>query len=200
MKKWVIGGGVAVLVIGGMVWWQTQKSQPQMTAEPEQLPSPTAAVQPEAEEGATDPLNATYTIDGQKVTLTDGKAEVPAAPGSATMETTTVFGQPTMGQLTDATSDDAAVILVRETGGSGTFYYQAAAINQGGQYTGTNGILLGDRIAPQTTEIRDMTIIANFAQVPEGEPMTVQPSEGVSKYFEIDGTTLVEVTQPQGQM
>ena len=46
-----------------------------------------------------DPKTATYTIDGEAITLVDGKAEVPAAPGSAATVTTAIFGEPISGDI-----------------------------------------------------------------------------------------------------
>jgi len=137
-----------------------------------------------------DPLNATYVIEGQSITLINGKAEAPAAPGSAEQVTTTVFGQPTTGDLNGDGKPDAAVMLVQDTGGSGTFYYIAAAISTSNGAEGTNAILLGDRIAPQNVEIQNGQIIANYADRKPGEPMSTPPSVGVSRYFIDNGSVL----------
>lgn len=136
---------------------------------------------------AKDPQNATYTIEGEKVTLIDGKS----ADGNTTM-----FGEPAVGDLNGDGESDAGVILV-VAGGSGTFYYSAAALNNTSTYTydGTNGIFLGDRIAPQTKSIANQIYTVNFAERAEGEPMTSQPSVNVSKYFKVNGTTLTETNQ-----
>jgi hypothetical protein len=145
---------------------------------------------------AKDPQNATYTIDGKSVTLTNGKAEEPAAPGSASMITTTMFGEPTVGDLNGDGANDAGVILVVDGSGSGTFFYAAAALinTSTSTYNGTNAIILGDRISPQTKDIQNQIYTVNFAERKEGEPMTTSPSVGVSKYFKVNGTTLVETS------
>lgn len=198
---------ITIAIVSGLGYaiWQNNN---QKTSVPESTPpvlptEPPQQVLPAETLPGPNPENASYIIDGQAVTLIDGTAETPAAPGSASMVTTTLFGEPTMGELNGDGSADAAVTLVRDMGGSGVFYYQAAAIAQGNEYVGTNAELLGDRIAPQTTQIVDETIIANFAERAEGEPMTVQPSVAVSKYFRVMGTVLTEVSnpnQPQGQL
>lgn len=139
-----------------------------------------------------DPLNATYMVDGQSVTLVNGRAEEAAAPGSASQITTTVFGEPVSGDLNADGKTDAALILVQDTGGSGTFYYAAAEINTTGAATmGTNAILLGDRIAPQNIDIENGQVVVNYADRAPGEPMTTQPSVGVTKYFVLSGDELV---------
>ena len=141
------------------------------------------------------PLNATYVIEGQSVTLVNGKAEVDVAPGSATKIATTVFGGPVRGDLNGDGKEDMALMLVQNPGGSGTFYYVATAINDDG-VKGTNAILLGDRIAPQNISIKNGQIMANYADRNPREPMTMRPSLGVTKYMAFDGTKLNVVIQP----
>jgi hypothetical protein len=70
-------------------------------------------------------------------------------------------------------------------------------VDEDGRYQGTNAVLLGDRIAPQTTEIRDGgMLIVNYVERKPGEPMTTRPSMGVSKYLKVEGTMLVEIQPP----
>jgi hypothetical protein len=86
--------------------------------------------------------------------------------------------------------------LTQNNGGSGTFYYVVVALSSPNGYIGTNGILLGDRIAPQTTEIKNGQIIVNYADRKTGEAMTIAPSVGVSKYLNVNGNRLIEITNP----
>lgn len=142
----------------------------------------------------TSPENATYLIDNEAYTLRGGKTEKEAAPNSAAKITTELFGAPVYGDLNNDGIDDAAVLLVQNSGGSGTFYYAAVAVGSTtGSYSGTNAIFLGDRIAPQTTEIRNGVLIVNYADRKVGEPMSARPSVGVSKYITLSGNTLVPV-------
>lgn len=136
-----------------------------------------------------------FIIEGQPVTLVNGRAETPVAPGSASKVVTQYFGNVATGDLSGDGMPDVAFILTQNSGGSGTFYYIVVTlVAADGSYQGTNAILLGDRIAPQTTEIRNGQLIVNYADRAAGEPMTAQPSVGVSKYLEVQGTTLVEVS------
>jgi hypothetical protein len=71
------------------------------------------------------------------------------------------------GDLNEDGNEDAALFLVHQPGGSGTFYYIAAALNANGGFRGTNAVLLGDRIAPQTIEIRDGVVNRSYTDLPE---------------------------------
>ena len=67
--------------------------------------------------------------------------------------------------------------------------------NKDGGYAGTDGVLLGDRIAPQTTEMSQNpnhknVIIVNYADRAPGEPMTVPPSIGKSIWLKLNTTTM----------
>ena len=145
---------------------------------------------------ATRAEDAIYIVEGAPVTLQDGIAVVKDAPDSAGATVTRVFGAPVSADL-DADGDaDAAVMLSRETPGTGTFFYVAAAIKEGWGFRGTEAYPLGDRIAPQTLEVHDALIVANYADRNSGEPMTTQPSVGVSKYFRIVDGQLQETAKP----
>jgi len=139
------------------------------------------------------PKDATYVIENQPVTLVNGKAEAPAAPGSASKVVTTYFGNEAVGDLNGDGKPDTAFILTQNQGGSGTFYYVVVALKTNTVYQGTNAVVLGDRIAPQTTEIKDGQLVVNYAERATGEPMTAQPSVGVSKYLKVEGGNLVVV-------
>ena len=135
-----------------------------------------------------------YVIASSTVDLTDGYSEVPAAPGSASKIITKYFGNEARGDLNGDGVEDVAFLLTQETGGSGTFYYIVAALgDKNGGYTGTNGIFLGDRIAPQTTEIKNGEITVNYAERKTGAPMTSQPNIGVSKHIHLLGGNLVVI-------
>jgi membrane-bound inhibitor of C-type lysozyme len=139
--------------------------------------------------------NISYTIGGKSVKLVNGYAETPAASGSASKIITHYFGNDALGDLNGDGRPDVGFILTQNSGGSGTFYYAVAALQTADGYQGTNAVLLGDRIAPQTDEIRNGQFIVNYADRAVGEPMTAQPSVGVSKYLVVHGTVLKE-SQP----
>lgn len=175
MKKILIFAGIAALVIVGFFAFRQQPAKDS------------------ANEASADYKSATYQIDGQMVTLKDGVAHIVAGDDTAPQATVRYFGNDVKADFNEDGLADVAFILTQDNGGSGTFYYAVAALKTAGGYKGTNGIFLGDRIAPQTTEFREGEIIVNYADRKPSEPFTTQPSVGVSKYLKIDGERLVDV-------
>lgn len=143
-----------------------------------------------------DARNATYLIENKPVTLVNGMSTEPAATGSASQITTQYFGNEARGDLNGDGFDDLALLITQSGGSSGMFFYAVVAINTPNGYRGTNAVLLGDRIAPQSTEIRDGEVIVNYGDRKPDEPMTAIPSQGVTKYLNIEDGSLVEVVKP----
>ncbi len=135
--------------------------------------------------------NATYTVEGKSLKLVDGVSEVPSAPGSASKITTRYFGNEVFRDFDGDGREDIAFLLTQNSGGSGTFYYLVVALNKDNGYIGGHATLIGDRIAPQTTEINSNGfIVVNYADRKPGESFTVQPSVGKSLWFKFDPATM----------
>lgn len=142
--------------------------------------------------------DAAYVIDGKIVQLSNGRAEVESAPGSASKIITQYFGNEARADFDQDGREDVAFILTQQMGGSGTFYYVVAALNKGTRYEGSHGLLLGDRIAPQTTEIGDSRlVIVNYTDRREGEDFSVAPSVGksIQLFLDTDSMQFAEVAQ-----
>ena len=176
-------------------------SQP--TTAPKAIPTEAPAnVSTAGSAQAVDPQNATYLIDGKEVTLVNGSAEQEAAPGSATKVVTKYFGNAVDIDLNSDGLMDSAFLLTQDGGGSGTFFYTAAALNQAGSTQGTNAIFLGDRIAPQSTNVdpnNPVQFIVNYLDRKASDPMSAQPSMAVSRTLKLDDGKLVEVGTPPTQ-
>lgn len=134
--------------------------------------------------------NAEYEIEGQKVRLSDGFSEMETVPGSASKIITRYFGNELKTDLDGDGREDVVFLLTQETGGSGTFFYAVAALNKEDGYVGSDGYFLGDRIAPQSTDIspnprHERVVVINYADRLPEEPMTASPSVGKSVYLKI---------------
>ncbi|MBI5732663.1 hypothetical protein HY967_01745 [Candidatus Jorgensenbacteria bacterium] len=134
-----------------------------------------------------DPKNTAYEIEGRIFTLINGVSEVEAVPGSASKITTRYFGNEATGDLNGDGMTDTAFLITQDGGGSGTFYYAVAVLKTQNGYKTTNAFFIGDRIAPQSTEINvsAMELHVNYAERKPGEPMTVQPSLGAVKLLKV---------------
>ena len=135
--------------------------------------------QPHVQEPTFDGRNASFTVDGKSVVLVNGVSETPVENSSAQI-TTRYFGNEAKGDLNGDGLEDQAFLVSQNTGGSGTFYYVVVALKYYEGYKTTNAFLVGDRIAPQSTEIHadGRELHVNYADRKQGEPMTARPSEG----------------------
>jgi heat shock protein HslJ len=138
-----------------------------------------------------DHKNLEYSIGGRGFRLVDGVAEAPAAPGSAARIVTRYFGNEARGDLNGDGREDIAFLLTHEPGGSGTFFYVAAALDLPSGLVGTEALLLGDRIAPQSTELRpDGTIVVSYAERAPGEGFATPPSVAKTIFLKLGANTM----------
>ena len=176
----LIIGIVAAVVVAGYVWKGQSREE---------------VVESDVPAAARSYLDATYVIDGKPVTLVGGEASAPAAPGSASQIVTRYFGNEVKADLNGDGREDIAFILTQSAGGSGTFYYAVAALNTEQGYVGSDGYLLGDRVAPQATTmspkpVQKQVVVFNYAERAADEPMTAQPSVGKSVYLKLNQETM----------
>lgn len=110
------------------------------------------------------------------------------------MVTTRYFGNEATGDLNGDGLPDTAFLITQDTGGSGLFYYVVVALQTPSGYTTTNAYLIGDRIAPQSTDISTSTqeLEVNYADRMPGEPMTAQPSVGTTLYLKVSPAGVLE--------
>lgn len=137
--------------------------------------------------------NLTYIVEEKPVTLVNGISESTTSPGFSSKITTKYFGNEVGGDFDGDGDTDTAFLITQSNGGSGTFYYLVVALNDSGKLKGTNAILIGDRIAPQTNEFTDEGIIVNYADRDPGEPMTASPKNAISKYFKVEDGKLIQI-------
>ncbi|MEI6552940.1 MAG: META domain-containing protein [bacterium] len=138
--------------------------------------------------------DGTYIINSQKVTLVNGKSEIEAAPGSSSKIITSAFGNAVKGDFDADGREDVAFLVTQSTGGTGLFYYLVALLNKTNGLVGSEGLFLGDRIAPQSTTIgtenNKNIIIVNYVVRKVGENFTVPPSVGKSIQLLLDTKTM----------
>lgn len=123
--------------------------------------------------------NSTFTVNGKSVTLVKGVSEGESDKSGAPT-TTRYLGEEAIGDLDGDGHADRAFWITQDRGGSGTFYYVVAALQKPVGYATTNAFLVGDRIAPESLEIRGDAheIHVLYADRRPGEPMITRPSQG----------------------
>ena len=170
----------AALALGGIAYGIYQLSPKTNTG-----PTP-------SQPATADPQNATFSIDGDPVTLVNGISSISAAPDSASMVVTKYFGNEVSGDFNGDGTNDVAFIITQNSGGTGTFYYVTALISGKNGYQGTEAAFLGDRITPQANAYFNGQIIINYLDRGADEPMSAAPTKAGVKYFSVKNGQLKE--------
>ena len=130
---------------------------------------------------------STYTRSG-KASLLDGFYSEEAAPGSAA-ELSVQMGYHAFGELNGDDLEDAAVILITDPGGSGTFFDMVAVSSLKDDFTASAPVYLGDRIQVENIEIKDGQIeMIYLTQGPEDS--MASPGERVLRVYSLQGGLL----------
>lgn len=170
MKHTLILLAVIALAVGAC------SAPPTPTPMPTTQPSPTAV--PTKAPAAATPLatptvapltldalkNAEYAIEGPaggKAKLANGTFKEPIPKSSAAV-TVHISDVTAVGDLNGDGAQDAAVILIANTGGTGNFYYLYAVLNDKGTPKPSSPELLGDRIKLKALAIQGSEIVIDF--------------------------------------
>ncbi len=138
--------------------------------------------------------NASYQgIYDEAVQLTDGTYEgEPFVEGGASRPTVTFIGSSAFGDLNGDGVDDAATVLAESSGGSGTFMYLAAVVNDKGTPDNVSTISLGDRAQIKSISIDSGKITLVALTHGPNDPMCCPTLETTTVYTLQQGN-LVEV-------
>jgi heat shock protein HslJ len=123
--------------------------------------------------------------------LTGGEYREQAAPGSATETIVTLTGHIARGQLSG--QEAAAVILVTDPGGSGTFYDLAVIVEQDGQPVNVATTLLGDRAQINALSIENNEIVVDMITHGPEDPMCC-PTQQVVQTYALEGDQLIQTS------
>lgn len=124
--------------------------------------------------------------------LVDGEYREQAAPGSASEIVVRLTEHVAYGQLADG-REAAAVILVTETGGSGTFYDLAIVVEEDGQPVNVATTLLGDRVKIENLAFVGGEILVEMVTQGPDDPMCC-PTQRVVQTYELQGDELVQTS------
>lgn len=159
--------------------------------------TPASVITPVETTTTNDFKDITVSISGEQITLKNGNAVMPISNASSVRKVS-YFGNELQLDIDGDSDRDVVYLITDDSGGSGTFFYLVGAINNGGEYTGTIAMFLGDRIAPQNINLHEgMIFVVNYAERAPGEPMSVQPSVGKSIWalYDKESNSFGEVVQ-----
>lgn len=141
-----------------------------------------------------DPKNTTYIVEGKSVTLSNGLSELESVPGSASKIVTRYFGNEAYGDADGDDDNDLVFLITQSTGGTGEFYYAAVAYRTPTGYKLSNTFFVGDRIAPQSTEVKEDSkeIHINYTERRKGDPMSAEPSVGSTLILKLTDEGVLE--------
>lgn len=168
------------------------------------LENPVDTGKPEVYKGQT-PTKSTLTMDVLKnavyksefsakgeVKLVDGLYKEKPAPESATELVITLSDKVAYGDLNGDGEEDAAVILITNSGGSGTFRHLAAVINHKGSPKNVASQFLGDRVGVQSVSIEPGKITVDLMTQAPNDPMCC-PTLKVTRNYYLQDDKLVDV-------
>jgi heat shock protein HslJ len=149
-------------------------------------PRASRAVAPATTDPAAMTYRSTWTGSGE-VTLTGGVYREPAAPGSAAELVVRLSEWQAFGEVDGQST--GAVILITESGGSGTFYELALLRRRGGDWVNSDVLLLGDRVIIHELAVRDGQVVVAMTTHGPQESMCC-PTRRVERRYAVAGGAL----------
>jgi len=165
--------------------------------EPTPIPPPTATLAPTADP-AVEPLaeqtllNLTYTLpDIGQVTLVGGSYE-----DTANMILVVTGEQPiyALGDLNGDGNEDAVIIMVANTGGSGRFVFMMAVTNGTGGPQNVAATFMGDRVLVNSLTIEDGQVLADVTTQGPDDALCC-PTLDVKQVYALRGNGLILVSE-----
>jgi uncharacterized lipoprotein NlpE involved in copper resistance len=131
-----------------------------------------------------------WTASGTAV-LSDGQYEESIVPGAATKIVVLLSDRMAFGYASDG-QPLAAVILITDPGGSGTFYDLALVLEQDGELANVAATFLGDRAKIRSLAVQDGQFVLEMVTHGPDDPMCC-PTQRVRKTYALEGDQLVEI-------
>jgi hypothetical protein len=134
--------------------------------------------------------NTSYPVEytaGGTAPLGEGVYEEEAAPGSASVVRIQLSDSIAFGDLDGDGVQDAAVVLISETGGSGTFYDLVAVLDRNGQPFPVAMTNLGDRIELNGLSIEAGEIVVDMVTQGPNDAMA-NPTQAETRRYRIQVT------------
>ncbi len=141
-----------------------------------------ARLTPQMLQNATYPSEWTASGSAQ---LTGGQYEEEIAPGSASKIQIQMLDTMAYGDLDGDGFADAAVILVTNGGGSGSFYELFAVLDRQGQPAPVASAMLGDRIQVNSLMVQPGQIVVDMLTQGPGDAMAGPPTQAETRTYQM---------------
>jgi len=125
-------------------------------------------------------------------TLINGSYEEAYVPGGATKLQMRMAGIGAFGRLDSDRAHDAAVVLISDPGGSGTFVHLVAMLNRNGRPDAAASVLLGDRVTVRGLRIEDGQIQVHLRVRNPSDPMVQLTKEVSRTYSLVEGALVLQ--------
>jgi hypothetical protein len=136
----------------------------------------------------------TVNIDGESILLEKGENRSPAAPGSASMNITTIHSPFVEADLDGDNDPDAIVVLTRSTGGTGTFYYVCAIPDYENNRLSTDAIFIGDRVSIESITVKANTVSLKYIDRDLNTSFAQEPTVEKIRRFRMEAGQLVQLS------
>lgn len=137
--------------------------------------------------------NMDYKIDDRIISLEKGTFSEEILPGSASKLQVKLSEWLALGDINADQKSDAVVVLIENTGGSGTFYHLIPVIRQGKSPHALHAIMLGDRISMVSLNIENQRINVVYLEHSSKEAMSSPPSREIQRHFILKDKMITEV-------
>ncbi|KND47151.1 MAG: hypothetical protein AB199_01825 [Parcubacteria bacterium C7867-004] len=113
---------------------------------------------------SSDVAGVPFIMRGEFVTLHGGVAEDVTGPDGISKTVVRYFGNEVRHDIDGDGTDDVVFLITQETGSS-MYFYAVGALKRDKGYQGTAAVMLGEGIAPQTTEKGEgRSVVVNYAE------------------------------------
>ena len=140
-----------------------------------------------ASDSGVDVYNHRFSIEKETVRLRNGSAQF-TIPGTTAVIITEIINQPVTGNINKSDDLETVVVLLQHTGGTGSFYYLAAAL---ADEKIIESYFLGDRIKIVSVSIADKLITVDYLERSINQAMAVAPKIKKTKKFSLSANKLV---------
>lgn len=121
-----------------------------------------------------DPKNATYAVEDNQITLTNGEVTNNASAASGNSYDALLGNVKTVADVDGDLVPETLVTLTYNSGGSGTFNY-LAVLKAGSEVAPT--LFVGDRVIIKNITVTGGVITVNYLDRSDNDPMAAEPTQ-----------------------